>query len=110
MGRERDFTNRVKKAAITRQGGFCAFCGVTLQTPWTEGKYSGAAHHLRPILHGGTDGLDNCVYLCPAHHFLIGHGMAPLGIDKQGGSADSWVQLKREDFEYWESECAAGGT
>jgi hypothetical protein len=54
----------VKKAAIERQKGVCAFCGVTLDTPWTRG-----------------------------HQLLIGHGMAPLGIDKQGGSSNTWVQL-----------------
>jgi hypothetical protein len=28
--------------------------------------------------------------------------MAPYGIDKQGGSSRTWVQLSPEDFPYWE--------
>jgi predicted restriction endonuclease len=101
MGRKGDFSEKTKQATIERQGGVCAFCGVTLKTPWSEGEHEGCAHHLRPLVHGGSDSLDNCVYLCWGHHQLIGHGMAPFGIDKQGGSSDSWVQLSPDDFEFW---------
>jgi hypothetical protein len=59
---------------------------------WTGGDYTGYAHHLQPIRHGGTGDLDNCVYLCWGHHLLLGHGMAPFGIDPQGGGSDAWVQ------------------
>jgi predicted restriction endonuclease len=102
MARKGDFSKKTKKEAIRRQGGVCAFCGVTLNTPWSEGEYRGYAHHFRPLKHGGSDQLENCVYLCWGHHQLIGHGMAPFGIDKQGGSSDTWVQMEKEDFEYWE--------
>lgn len=91
-----------KRQAIERQAGLCAFCGVALETPWTLGETRGYAHHLRPLRHGGSDGLDNCVYLCWGHHQLIGHGMAPFGIDKQGGSSDTWVQLGPHDFAFWQ--------
>ena len=104
MPREGEFTARTKKAAIERQSGVCAFCGVELATPWSDGEYAGHAHHLRPLVHGGGPDLDNCVYLCQAHHLFLGHGMAPLGIDPQGGSSDTWVQLDREDFPYWQNE------
>jgi hypothetical protein len=92
MPRKNEFNRKTKRAAIERQGGVCAFCGVSLDTPWTDGDYTGYAHHLRPIRHGGTDDLDNCVYLCWGHHLLLGHGMAPFGIDPQGGGSDAWVQ------------------
>jgi len=101
MKREGDFSSRTKRLAIKRQGGRCAFCGVTLKTKWTEGEFQEYAHHLKPLLHGGSDSVENCVYLCFGHHQLIGHGMAPFGIDKQGGSSDTWVQLNPDDFEYW---------
>ena len=103
MGRPGDFTKKVKKAAIERQDGLCAFCGVSIETLWTEGVYKGYAHHLVPLRHGGTSDLDNCVYLCWGHHLLHGHGMAPFGIDKQGGGSDTWVQLSQCDFPYWKS-------
>ena len=102
MARKNDFTRTTKRATVERQNGKCAFCGVTLDTPWTEGDYKGYAHHLRPIRHGGTADLDNCVYLCWGHHLLLGHGMAPFGIDPQGGGSDAWVQMEKDDFPYWE--------
>jgi predicted restriction endonuclease len=101
MKRKGDFSNRTKRAAIQRQGGVCAFCGVSLQTPWTAGETRGYAHHLQPLRHGGSDRLANCVYLCWGHHQLLGHGMAPFGIDKQGGSSGTWVQLNPDDFEFF---------
>lgn len=101
MGRRGDFSRSTLHAALERQGGRCAFCGVPLQTPWSQGDYPGNAHHLKPLKHGGTDVLDNCVYLCWGHHQLIGHGMAPFGIDPQGGGSDAWVKLGREDFPFW---------
>jgi len=81
--RENDFSAKTKKGAIARQNGVCAFCGVSLKTPFSDGEYQGYAHHLQPIYHGGTDSIDNCVCLCWAHHQLIGHGMAPFGIENQ---------------------------
>ncbi len=44
MGRPGDFTKKVKKAAIEKQDGLCAFCRVSLETLWTEGDYKGYAH------------------------------------------------------------------
>jgi len=102
MSRLGDFSPQIKKAAIERQGGICGFCGIALATPWTEGEYRGYAHHLRPLLHGGKASLENCIYLCEGHHMLLGHGMAPFGIDKQGGSSRTWVQLSQDDFPFWE--------
>jgi len=102
MARKGDFSKETKRQAIKRQEGKCAFCGVTLATPWTEGDYRGYAHHLRPLRHGGDAGLENCVYLCSGHHCYIGHGMAPFGIDSQGGGSDAWVMLEPGDFEYWD--------
>jgi predicted restriction endonuclease len=104
MSRHNDFTIPIKKSAIRRQKGKCAFCGVTLKTPWTKGKYEGCAHHLKPLRHGGKSTLSNCVYLCWGHHQYLGHGMAPFGIDKQGGSSSTWVQLGKEEFEYWDGQ------
>ena len=104
MSRVGDFTKATKCAAIARQGGVCAWCGVQLQTPWSNGEYIGYAHHLRPLRHGGDASVENCVYLCWGDHMLMGHGMAPFGIDSQGGSSDSWVQLDIDDFAYWEAQ------
>lgn len=101
MARRNEFTRATKRAATERQGGRCAFCGVSLDTPWSSGDYTGYAHHLRPIRHGGTGDLNNCVYLCWGHHLLLGHGMAPFDIDEQGGSSDTWVQLGKDDFPFW---------
>jgi predicted restriction endonuclease len=102
MPRKNEFNRKTKRAAIERQNGVCAFCGVPLNTPWTDGDYTGYAHHLRPIRHSGTGDLDNCVYLCWGHHLLLGHGMAPFGIDPQGGGSDAWVQLEKDDFPHWD--------
>ena len=104
MTRKNDFSRKTKRDAITRQSGACAFCGVKLGTPWTEGKYQGYAHHLHPIRHGGGPELENCVYLCWGHHLLLGHGMAPFGIDKQGGSSNTQVFLEIDDFPFWNGE------
>lgn len=101
VSRKGDFTNTIKRTAIERQNGMCAFCGVTLDTPWTSGDYKGYAHHLIPLKHGGTELLRNCVYLCWGHHLLLGHGMSPFGIDNQGGSSDSRVFLTPDDFPFW---------
>ena len=99
--RKGDFKKRTKAEAIKRQAGKCAYCGIPIHTPWSEGDFIGHAHHLKPIIHRGSDHITNCVYLCEAHHKLLGHGMSTLGIDKQGGSSDTWVQLDQEDFMYW---------
>lgn len=96
-----EFPLAVKKAVIERQHGRCAFCGVKLQTPWTQGEIEGNAHHLLPDLHGGTVDLNNCVYLCWGDHQMIGHGNAPFGIDKQGGSPRTRIFLMRTDFPHW---------
>ena len=109
MSRIGDFPYNVKLAAYHRQGGVCAFCGATLMlpspmSPPPKGAYAGEAHHLRPLLHGGQPTLDNCVYLCYGDHKLMGHGMAPFGIDKQGGNSRTWVQLSKEDFQFWEKK------
>jgi predicted restriction endonuclease len=101
MARANEFSRSTKKKAIARQGGQRASCGVSLKTPWTEGEYRGYAHHLQPIRHGGNSELDNCVYLCWGHHLLLGHGMAPFGIEEQGRSSDTWVQLNEADFPFW---------
>jgi len=96
-----EFPTDVKKAAIERQNGRCAFCGIKLKTPWTKGPVDGNAHHLIPDSHGGSVDLSNCVYLCWGEHQLLGHGSAPFGIDKQGGSSKMAVLLKQRDFRYW---------
>lgn len=103
-GRQNEFSNRTKKATIERQGGVCAFCGVLIKTPYSQGHYPGEAHHLRPILHEGDDTVDNCVYLCWGDHRHLGHGMAPFGIDKQGGSSSTWVKLPKSAFGFWEKK------
>jgi predicted restriction endonuclease len=109
MARIGDFPFHVKTEAYERQGGMCAFCGVRLAPPSSgerlpRGVYAGEAHHLRPLLHGGSPDADNCVYLCYAHHKLIGHGMAPYGIDNQGGSSRTWIHVSRKDLPYWEAK------
>jgi predicted restriction endonuclease len=101
MARVNDFDDSTQKAAALRQKGRCAFCGTVIKTPWTPGLHIGHAHHLKPILHGGTATLDNCVYLCEGDHKLMGHGMAPSGIDKQGGSSRTMVAFSKSDFKYW---------
>jgi len=102
MARKNDFSYKTKRITIERQKGKCAFCGFSLDTPWTNGEYKGFAHHLIPIKHGGSDSLENCVYLCWGHHLFLGHGMAPFGIDKQGGDSQTWVMLEKEDFPFWD--------
>lgn len=104
MARKNEFPLSVKRAALTRQQGVCAFCGTALKTKWSEGEYQGYGHHLRPIWHGGSAALENCVYLCWGHHLLIGHGMAPFGIDAQGGSSETWVDMQPDDFAYWHGD------
>ncbi len=106
MSRIGDFPYPVKKAAYERQGGVCAFCGAKLMPPWPSSEppkhaHSGEAHHLRPLHHGGTPTADNCVYLCYGDHKLMGHGMAPFDIDKQGGDSRTWVRLSTADFPFW---------
>jgi 5-methylcytosine-specific restriction endonuclease McrA len=105
-GREGEFPHHVKMAAYNRQTGLCANCGVKLMPPspmamTLPSLFHGEAHHLRPLLHGGWATLDNCIYLCYACHKLMGHGMSPYGIDKQGGSSKVWIQLSPSDFKYW---------
>lgn len=99
--RANEFENEVKKAALRRQGGVCAFCGVEITTPFSKGDFPGEAHHLKPILHNGKGTLENCVYLCWAHHQHIGHGKAVFGIEKPGGSSSTWVQLSKDSFPFW---------
>jgi predicted restriction endonuclease len=101
VSRPNEFSETTKQAAIQRQKGRCAFCGIRLTTQWTLGPVQGEAHHLKPILYGGTSDLDNCVYLCWAEHKLLGHGMAPFGIDKQGGSSRTMIMMSRRDFRFW---------
>jgi predicted restriction endonuclease len=102
-GRINEFDQETKKAAFERQGEVCAFCGISIGTPWQPGPVTGQAHHLRPILHGGDASLNNCVYLCHYDHKVIGHGMAPKGIDSQGGSSRHRVFLYPDDFPYWQN-------
>ena len=104
MSRAGDFPRSVKRQALERQGGLCAFCGVSLSTPWSSGDYTGYAHHLRPLRHGGGPEVETCVDLCWGHHLLLGHGLAPFGVDKQGGRSRTWVQLSPEHLRYWEVE------
>lgn len=104
MNRSGEFPEVTKRRAIERQDGLCAFCGIPVETPWSEGEVRGEAHHLRPVSHGGTSQLENCVYLCWPHHLYLGHGMAPLGIDSQGGSSKAWVQLAAREFAYWSGD------
>jgi hypothetical protein len=108
MARIGDFPFHVKYEAFKRQGGVCAFCGIKLipplgMPPPGKGPYleKAEAHHFIPLLHGGIAKLDNCVYLCEAHHKYIGHGMATLGIDKQGGSSKTYVKLPKKHLPYW---------
>ena len=96
-----EFDNRTKYKTIKRQNSRCAFCGIPLRTPWSRGLVEGEAHHLVPDLHGGGTSSANCVYLCWGDHKLMGHGMSPFGIDRQGGSSRHRVYLYRTDFPYW---------
>ena len=41
MGRLNEFSNYTKLRAIIRQCGVCAFCGVTIRTPWSGGFIRG---------------------------------------------------------------------
>ena len=107
--RKEDFPQSVKEAAFARQAGLCGACGVKIfpprpGAPRSPGMYPGEAHHLKPVKHGGDGSIDNCIYLCYAHHKLLGHGMAPFGIDKQGGSSRHRVLLTKGAFPYWEKE------
>lgn len=97
-----EFPESVKRAAIQRQKGRCGWCGVAIRTPWSEkADFEGNAHHLVPDLHGGQPDLENCVYLCWGDHQLMGHGTAPFGIDKQGGSSRTHVFLIQRHFQFW---------
>jgi hypothetical protein len=76
MARHFEFTESVKKEARLRQKGFCAHCGDSLNWQWEE------AHHVVPDQCGLKDDDKhhwlkttlNCVVLCGACHFEIGHG------------------------------------
>jgi hypothetical protein len=109
MSRPGDFSRKVKLKVWNRQDNLCAWCGVKLVEPGSsvlpdEKTFYGEAHHFQPLDHGGSADEDNCVYLCYADHKLHGHGMAPFGIDKQGGSSKTWVMLRRSDFPYWNGD------
>src|SRR5260370_1815521 len=105
MTRPNEFPKSVKMEAWTKQGGVCAFYGTRVRPPapaqGAPGARRGDAHHLRPASRGGPPTIDNCVYLCWAHHLLLGHGMAPYGIDRQGGDSHTWAHLRRIDFPHW---------
>ncbi len=104
MDREEDFSPSIKRAAYGRQDGVCAWCGVKLRPPGSSNldkNSQGYAHHYNPIGFYGKGTLENCVYLCYNHHLLIGHGMAPEGIDQQGGSSRSKVFILQKEFQFW---------
>jgi len=67
-----------------------------------DGDFSARTKRAAIERQGGDRSLDNCVYLCKDHHLFLGHGMAPSGIDPQGGGSDAWVQLESQDFPYWD--------
>lgn len=99
--RQNEFSDQTKKSAVKRQRGRCGFCGIAVRTPYSSGAVIGHLHHLKPILHGGSAEVDNAVYLCESHHLLLGHGIAALGVDAQGGSFRTRVVLSKRDFPYW---------
>ena len=72
MGRrgKKEFSGNTMKAALARQNGYCASCGTRI---WMLGSASAdphrfgeraEAHHVLPVLAGGTAHVDNCVILC----------------------------------------------
>ena len=107
MARPGDFDYLTKVRAYYRQDGVCRDVRKLDHSATAESldagprAFPGEAHHLRPLHHGGHATSENCVYLCYACHKLVGHGTATDGIDKQGGSSQTWVKRTQSDFAFW---------
>jgi HNH endonuclease len=77
---EKEFTSATIKAAFVRQNGHCASCGIRIWKMGREGamwhKFGehAEAHHVKPVLAGGTADADNCVILCRTCHYSAHQG------------------------------------
>lgn len=74
MGKRYEFPKSVKQAALRRSGGICEAIGVVYGLPegvrCTASLAEGfeADHYPKSALDEDSNGLDNCVACCPAHH------------------------------------------
>src|SRR4051794_8455870 len=91
--REEEFDSRTKKAALERQGFVCAVCGLMLWNPGKKfqpfhdfGEWA-EAHHIKPVLSGGTADVQNCVVICQACHYSI-HGGGSYKVNQRFSSKD----------------------
>ena len=77
MGRrgEKEFSANTIKAAFVRQSGYCASCGIRISKMGNDGAMRhefgerAEAHHVLPVLAGGTAHVGNCVILCRTCHY-----------------------------------------
>jgi len=72
---DKEFSSKTIKEAFARQAGYCASCGIRIPKLGNAGAkdhYFGEraeAHHVRPVLAGGTAQVENCVILCRTCHY-----------------------------------------
>jgi len=98
VARKGDFLMSTKHAVIKRQSGVCAFCGVSLDTPLSDGEYKGYAHHLKPLRHGDDLSTDNCVYLCWGITCFWGMEWLPLALTPKAAAQMSGYRWNRRIF------------
>ncbi len=92
--REREFSAKTIKGAFVRQDGYCASCGARIWKMGADGATQhtfgerAEAHHVIPVLAGGTAHVDNCVILCRSCHYSAHQGgrWADVSIYKKSGS------------------------
>jgi HNH endonuclease len=78
----KEFSRTTMQEAFARQGGYCASCGIRIWKMGREGAMwhkfgeSAEAHHVRPVLAGGTAHVENCVVVCRACHISAHQGGA----------------------------------
>jgi len=108
--RQREFSTRTATAALARQNGYCASCGTRI---WTIGHAGAArhrfgeraeAHHVLPVLAGGTAHVDNCVILCRTCHYSAHQAgrWADISIYQKRGSGKTlaYVSVETTAAEY----------
>lgn len=103
MGRrgENEFSARTIKGASARQNGYCASCGTRIWKMGNDGAPQhrfgerAEAHHVIPVLAGGTAHVDNCVILCRSCHYSAHQGgrWADISLYEKRGSGKTPVHV-----------------